>query len=320
MDSKPGRLNRVSPRTRSAVSAGTRRRRIRVLLFLFSGLVQIGYPAGAETESREPQQARPLRILRINPGGADVPPGRQIVFTFDRAVVPVGRMDRDAEEIPIEVTPDPGCEWRWLDTSALACQLGEGNALRPSTRYEIVVRPGIRAADGGTLAEPRSHSFVTRRPKVIHSWFQTWASPGTPHVRVTFDQQVTRASIRRHLWFELPGGARVPTQPSPLEGSDTAWIVAPANELPVDEQIALYVAPGVESVTGNEPGVEDREIVTFRTFPEHRFVGLECRDNDGDSLALSATELHAPGVGCDPLGGVELVFSSPSRRSRAGRV
>ena len=76
----------------------------------------------------------PLRITRITPTGQDVPPGRQIVFQFDRAVVPVGRMDRKADEIPIQISPALDCQWRWLNTSALACQLGQKSSLTPATR------------------------------------------------------------------------------------------------------------------------------------------------------------------------------------------
>ncbi|MDX1502342.1 MAG: hypothetical protein R3325_08250 [Thermoanaerobaculia bacterium] len=76
----------------------------------------------------------PLRLLRIQPSGEDVPPGSQVVFQFDRPVVPLGRMARDASEVPISITPDPGCEWRWLDRSALACQLAEERPLAPATR------------------------------------------------------------------------------------------------------------------------------------------------------------------------------------------
>ncbi len=36
----------------------------------------------------------PLHITRITPSGMDVPAGRQIVFQFDRPVVPMGRMAR----------------------------------------------------------------------------------------------------------------------------------------------------------------------------------------------------------------------------------
>ncbi len=77
------------------------------------------------------EDPRPLRILRINPSGDDVPTGRQIVFQFDRPVVPVGRMERTDDEIPIRITPETDCEWRWLNSSALSCQLGEKVGLVP---------------------------------------------------------------------------------------------------------------------------------------------------------------------------------------------
>lgn len=35
-----------------------------------------------------------LKISRITPSGADVPAGRQIVFEFNRPVVPLGNMGR----------------------------------------------------------------------------------------------------------------------------------------------------------------------------------------------------------------------------------
>lgn len=38
-----------------------------------------------------------MMLLRVTPEGGDVQPGRQIVFQFDRPVVPIGRMERKAE-------------------------------------------------------------------------------------------------------------------------------------------------------------------------------------------------------------------------------
>jgi hypothetical protein len=269
----------------------------------------VAITASAPAAGDDPQ---PLRILRINPSGDDVPAGQQIVFQFDRPVVPIGRMERTADEIPIEITPDPDCEWRWLNTSALACQLGEQNALVLSTRYELQINPGITAEDGGTLAAPRLHTFVTQRPKVTSKWFVTWTSPGTPHVRVTFDQFVTEASAARHLHFKLANGTKVPVTPTREEGwLDSNLLVAPATELPLDEQVALIVESGIEPMKGNEAGIEDRVIVFFRTFPEHRFLGIECRSLAGTGLMLKAGDLQTPDERCDPLGHVRLVFSSP---------
>ena len=42
-----------------------------------------------------------LKLLRITPSGDDVEPGRQIVFQFDRPVVPIGRMQRKAQKFPL---------------------------------------------------------------------------------------------------------------------------------------------------------------------------------------------------------------------------
>lgn len=105
----------------------------------------------------------PLRITSIAPTGTDVPVGRQIVIQFDRPVVPLGRMERGADEVPIEITPALDCQWRWLDASALACQLGDAQQFVRATRYSLVVRPGITALDGATLAAERRHEFVTEQ-------------------------------------------------------------------------------------------------------------------------------------------------------------
>jgi hypothetical protein len=54
-----------------------------------------------------------LRILRITPAGEEVPVGRQIVLEFNRTVVPLGRMERTAAEIPVTIEPQLNCRWRW---------------------------------------------------------------------------------------------------------------------------------------------------------------------------------------------------------------
>jgi hypothetical protein len=111
-------------------------------------------------ESAEPATSPTLGLLRITPEGNDVPAGRQIVFQFDRPVVPIGRMERDAAEIPIDVSPEVRCQWRWINSRALACQLDKANALQPATRYHITVRPGIKTDDGVAMHLNMPDPFV----------------------------------------------------------------------------------------------------------------------------------------------------------------
>jgi len=291
----------------------------RGLLFGFPLLIASGAIAAPE----------PLRLLRVTPAGEDVPPERQIVFQFDRDVVPLGPMRRSAAELPITIEPEPGCEWRWLDRSALACRLGEDDALLPSTRYSITVRPGpgITTADGATLAEEVRHTFVTKRPTLDNVWAENWTSPGTPVMRLVFDQEVDEASVARHLTFRpttsepIAADVRRP-EPEPIEGSDealegtkeprpTLWIVRPASELPADTLVALHVEPGIIPMRGSEPGVENRDIVTFRTFPAPRFLGIQCSDLSQSPVRWGPDDAGRHAHGCDPQAGVQLLFASP---------
>ena len=163
------------------------------LLILFNFVIPVAVNSDAGRSA--------LKIVRITPAGADVPSGRQIVFQFNRTVVPVGRMERDPAEISISISPETDCHWRWLNTRVLACQLDEAAALKPATRYEIVVKPGIESEDGAALAEPVRHSFITERPGVRQAWFRTWKGPGMPVIRLTFNQPVYRASLEKHLFI-----------------------------------------------------------------------------------------------------------------------
>ena len=262
----------------------------------------------------------PLTITGVTPVGTNVPPGRQIVLQFNRPVVPIGRMERTAEEIPIEITPALACQWRWLNRSALACQLGNDEAMRPATHYTLAVNPGITAEDGTTTEGVRRYQFTTERPRVTYASFATWRGPGTPVIRAVFTQPVGESSVREHLYFALvsDSASRVPAtveadtedrvlprfirpagepvfldfgerqsgpvddRPTPI-GGETArrvWLLSPSRSLAQDATVRLRVEPGLEPAVGAERGDEDRVVVEFQTYPEFRFLGVTCRTLD----------------------------------------
>lgn len=297
-----------------------------------------------------PCGAEELRILRMTPAGEDVPAGRQIVFQFDRPVVPLGRMERSAEEIPIDVAPEPGCEWRWLNTSALACQLSETDSLKPATRYEVTVRPGITTSAGEGMSRVEAFRFVTARPIVGAVGFRTWKSPGLPVLWVVFNQPVTRPSAEASLFFRVGGreGNRIAAllEPDPatregawylplsgeklvltgkspprksddqmtvVEGIEArrVWLVTPGEELPPDRAVEFRIEPGLDSAAGRERGVEDRVAVAFDTFPAFRFLGVRCSTNTRKSVLIPSGGLSPEGERCDPLSRISLAFSAP---------
>lgn len=75
-------------------------------------------------------KGQPLEIIRVTPDGQDVATGKQIVIQFNCPVAPVGRMERTASELPIILTPALPCDWRWINTSALACNLPDASISR----------------------------------------------------------------------------------------------------------------------------------------------------------------------------------------------
>lgn len=252
----------------------------------------------------------PVRLLRVTPAGLDVPAEGQIVVQFDGAVVPLGRMERRASEVPVEVEPDPGCAWRWLDRSTLACQLSADRTLKPATRYRVELRPGAATSDGAPLRESAPHEFVTQRPAVEYHWFGTWQSPGRPQVHVVFNQPVVLSSLEGRIVFLPRGGSAVRASVESFQEMDHIVTLTPRAELPADSTVVLRIEPGVQSTAGPEAGIESRDVVVFRSFPQPRALGLSCFTLDGKSLLLTGAERPSP-PRCDPDREIQLVFSSP---------
>ncbi|HEY0747015.1 MAG TPA: alpha-2-macroglobulin family protein [Steroidobacteraceae bacterium] len=292
-----------------------------------------------------------LKVIRAVPEGDQVPsPGRQVVVTFDRPVVPVGDMAIKPGHSPVSLAPAVDCQWHWLDPRSVGCELNAANALAPATRYSVTVAPGLKAQDGAVLVEPYRWSFTTERPAIVRYSFSIWLSPGTPVVRLVFNQPVTQESVQSNLHFA--DQTFVLAQPDPYErevfyvlpllgepralifpwGTPAArsdeqttigthafgqkvearrvWLVSPTQELPADSQTALKIAPGLRSYVGPLPGVERRTVVAFDTFPEFRFLGLRCLIGKQTALITAATPLSAQPA-CNPFGVVSLAFSAP---------
>ena len=283
-----------------------------ILSFLMTGL--------APADESVPGEA--LKITRITPSGADIPPGRQVVFEFNHPVAPLGRMERNASEIPISIEPALSCQWRWLNSSNLACQLDERHAMVPSTRYSITVRPEIKSEDGAVLAEPVTHFFITQRPKTKFAVFDSWLSPVKPQIRVRFEQAVRQDSIEAHVFFMGQAGLRVGAkvledhQYDKYEKPGLNWLLSPLGDLPPDKDIRLVVEPGVLSIIGTEPGVENLAVFNFRTLGRFRFAGVQCSDLGGVASIISPEpRASRPQTRCNPESPVSLLFTSPVAQS-----
>jgi uncharacterized protein YfaS (alpha-2-macroglobulin family) len=310
-------------------------------------------PSWAQDEQASP--AKTLEIQRITPSGDDVPASRQIVLEFNRAVVPVGRMDRTADEIGITVSPELNCQWRWLNTTSLSCNLDDRDSMPPATRYTMTISPKIAAEDGAMIAQTITHSFSTERPTSTYQNFSTWNGPGSPIVRVVFNQPVSQESAAVHLyftakndpkrysakvtpdlesqplpdyvlmpgqkvWVETAGGARPSDDQKMMTGDKKearrVWLVEPEQELPYASGAALKIEPGLVSALGPEPGADNRDLVTFDTFPAFAYAGVRCMNNAGNEV-LVTPDMSAQDETtlCNPMRPISLAFTAPVLRS-----
>lgn len=325
---------------------------MRIFPAIFASLIAFFYVCNAHAayDTAAGATQKELRIVRVTPSGEDVPAERQIVITFNRAVVPLGKMERSKEDVPVTITPAVECEWRWINTTSLACQLGEKTRLIQATKYDIVVNPGIKAEDGATIGEIYKDSFITQRPDVSYPSFHTWQSPGTPVVRLTFNQPVTKTSVEEHfyfakdnskiaqpvvkpdpqsrtapsflpfdkgwLWFGKQDERKVDDQLTEKEGVEArrVWLIEPETELPLDSEIALKLEPGLVSAVGSQAGIEKRDVITFNTYPEFSVIGIRCRTNDDVELIIKPGD--SQNQLCNALAPISIAFSAPVNRSQ----
>lgn len=276
----------------------------------------------------------PAKIIAITPSG-DVDSNQkvsQIVFQYDQPVVPLGKMSRDANEIPIEISPSVECQWRWLDRSTLACELSTLKPLSAGTTYRISVTPSAMA-DAAAFTEAREHSFTIKRPEVTYAFLDRYLSPERPRYFVQSNIALERSALKKHLFFQEGSGDRIEATVEELEHSPydndgyvdssfekgTWWAVSPSDDLAPGVPFTLESEPGIVARSGNAESTAAKELISGEGFGDFTFVGVRCyssrsRDKDDPQFTIFAQ----PDAGaapedrvCDPMQPVSVVFSSP---------
>ena len=295
-----------------------------------------------------------LQVRRISPSGEDVQPAQEAVIQFDRAMAPLGHMGRKTAALPVSIRPDPGCQWRWLDTSELACRLQDRQRFVPATRYTITVGTALKALDGSHLAAPEVQAFTTWRPRVAWKNFQTWRSPVTPVFLVRLNMPVTARQLAAHIGFyddnggwvgarvepytkkregpiylPVPGapGAVIevenPRPGTPLDAHAAAaagrrvWLVLPTRPLAPGAHYALRMKPGLRSPLGPLTGTQTDSLADITTYGDFTFGGVAC--NDGQHTQVRVAPGNTISSRCTP-SGIDLLFSAPVPRATLAAI
>ena len=288
-----------------------------------------------EVVQKAVQMQEKVALQRVTPEGTDVPNKQEIVFQFDKEMVPLGKMDRASADVKIKITPKLECQWRWLSRSALACKLDDKDRFKFATEYNISVAKIALPLDGIQLFHDEKYSFSTKRPSISYTGVETWTNATTPYFYIDFNMPVTKASVLASLQI-LDGNTKeffskikiikkVETDTengqiteyldddSDPYTSNNVWIVAPLSTLAPDKSYIISTLAGLITQEGPLKGEADNNLRQFHTFGAFKFIGINCTiDGSRDTYN---NVYFSEGKRCEPLSQIGFVFSAPVLKS-----
>ena len=239
-----------------------------------------------------------LSVVRVVPQGKGVKNADKIVFEFNQPVVPLGEMERTADQIPVKIKPSLKCQWRWLNQTSLACILSEKDGMKPATSYKITMKPELTALSGAKMKETQKYEIETIRPEInaARSHFVKFVAPERPQWELFFDTDVKIKSVKSNVFF-MVGGKSVKAEASEVEchsyntNCQSRVLVSPAKDLGVDQPYEIVYTAGFEALKGGKLKSEkEGSLAKDRTLPVFAVESLSCYDEKSNFKTYSAAE------------------------------
>ena len=239
-----------------------------------------------------------LAVARVVPQGKGVKNADKIVFEFNQPVVPLGEMERTADQIPVKIKPFLKCQWRWLNQTSLACILSEKDGMKPATSYKITMKPELTALSGAKMKETQKYEIETIRPEInsARSHFVKFVAPERPQWELFFDTDVKIKSVKSNVFF-MVGGKSVKAEASEVEchsyntNCQSRVLVSPAKDLGVDQPYEIVYTAGFEALKGGKLKSEkEGTLAKDRTLPVFAVESLSCYDEKSNFKTYSAAE------------------------------
>ena len=282
---------------------------------------------------------KPLKVRAIYPTGTQVSTAAQITIEFNQNIVALGASMFVDDVVPVEIEPELDCEWNWVKLDTLKCEL-QDDSLRPSTRYQVTVKPGVQNFRGQTMEQEYVHEFDTRTPTIWSASLVSWMSPTQPVFELSLSQEVERKELLGKVFLhDEVSGRDIPTSvkhygyyssrmlEEDFFGSSKKYrrlndflkarsiYVLPKETLSYSAKVSVVLAPGVTGAGGNlsstERLIKDTYVSTFDE--EFRLLGLECQDVFNQPVFLEVDRTHD--ALCDITSSFALVFSSALEHS-----
>lgn len=157
--------------------------------------VELTTPTG-ELLRTDFQAVKNPEIVAIFPHeGSETPENSEITIVFNRPMVPLTTIDYQSQmDIPVEITPVTKGRFKWITTSIL--QFIPEERLIRSSRYQIIVKPGLISMDGLPV-EGKSIEFTTRKLRYVGN--NTGKMIYNQPFIIYFNQEVDLGKIKKEI-------------------------------------------------------------------------------------------------------------------------
>lgn len=252
------------------------------------------FPFALESGPPDQKLSGPLEIVRQSPEG-EVPIAPNLSVTFSQPMVAVTSQEEAAENVPVQLSPQPAGKWHWIGTKTL---LFEPDVRFPmATQYSVTVPAGTKSANGGTLGQTKSWTFTTP-PPTLKNFYPEKATVQQRDVLMfaEFDQRIDPKAVLANLKL-VAGTVQVATRlatKDEIEADENVkelvknaekdrWLAFRAidsngrttNALPAGTNVNVTILAGTPSAEGSRTTREPQSF-PFPTFAPLRLVKSYC--------------------------------------------
>jgi len=243
-------------------------------------VIPIKFPADEpnNTPNIASNKAAP-EVLRFAPDGK-VPLVADLSVTFSQPMIAVTSQAEAAENVPVNVSPQPEGKWRWLGTTTLV--FDAATRFPMATRYTATVKAGTKSANGAVLAKDFSWTFSTPPPKV-ESFYPTAKNYQTATrdqvMSASFNQKINPQAVIKKINLSA-NGRRIPVELADgniieEEGEQRNIAFRASELLPLDSEIKVVFEKGLPSAEGSLTTDEAQEF-SFKTYGALKLVRTFC--------------------------------------------
>jgi alpha-2-macroglobulin len=246
-----------------------------------------------------------LDVIRYSPEG-EVTLAPDLSVTFSQPMVAVTSQEQAARTVPVQLSPQPQGNWRWLGTKTLMFDTTKRFPM--ATKFTARVPAGTKSINGQPLRKDVAWTFTTPPPKVEQMIPDNQTTRRDALMFVSFDQEINPEAVLRTIKVTGAGRTlpiRLATQAEIDADSTIAYYVkqaqpgrwlafralnsdgTPDNALPGAAGITVTVSKGTPSAEGPLTTTVDQSF-SFQTYGPMRFVRGWCGYENNKNCAPAA--------------------------------